>query len=454
MLIITLISCNAGLDRDSTLAELPDTASPDTTPTSGTASAVLQLLPDLPTVIEVTWPSDRVGPGIVQFRTDDGPWRNTPPAKEVEGGFRQLVLGVPYDTNVDVRLLPDGGDPSAATTIRTGAWPESLPVPIVLKNDPALWEPTAPWLITSMNRDGDPRTGKWWVFIMDRAGQVVWAQETSLDWVSRHVSVSYDQRALLIDRDTFWTLFDGGDASTIERTTLDGVISHSYDVPGLHHPFVPLPDGVIAWGEADNGSESLQKVHLNGVQEEIWHCADWRESLGLGAGCGSNALWWDEKTDRFLFSFWSSDTVVEIDHATGTALRWFGNAPGSWSFDPPESQFWWQHGAVYTEAGTLLVSTKDQLPADETIVREYRLNETTQTLEEVWNFGEDRGIFGPYMGEAHRLPNGNTLHVYGAGGHLAEATPSGEVAWEVTWKGDKHNGRTTPWLDLYDLLPD
>ena len=71
----------------------------------------------------------------------------------------------------------------------------------------------------------------------------------------------------------------------------------------------------------------------------------------------------------------------------------------------------------------------------------------------VWSFGEGRGIYGSHMGEVHRLPGGNTLHVYGAGGHMAEVTPEGNVVWEVDWPGDQHNGHTTAWSNLYDLLP-
>jgi hypothetical protein len=36
---------------------------------------------------------------------------------------------------------------------------------------------------------------------------------------------------------------------------------------------------------------------------------------------------------------------------------------------------------------------------------------------------------------------------------MAEVTALGEIAWEVTWEGDQHNGHTTLWDDLYALLP-
>ncbi|HHO49356.1 MAG TPA: hypothetical protein ENK18_00430 [Deltaproteobacteria bacterium] len=430
-----------------------DLSTPPTPPSPEITEITASLVEGLETVIAVSWAQSRGAPAHLVFRAEGGPWQQSPPGTPRDGLVHQLIVGVPFDREIEYQIVAPSGEASDAQWITTGARPETLPVPIVLHNDPGLWDPASPWLITSMNRDGDDRYGRWWIFIMDREGQIVWAQETPRSWVSRHVSVDHDGRALLVDHDTFWTQLDGGATSQIVRMTLDGTIEHTYDTPGLHHPFVPLPDGVIAWGAARGNDETLEQVDRDGVQEQIWACSFFQGITDTSYTCGSNALWWDERTDHFLFSFWSTDTVVEIDRPSGTAVRWFGDLPGSWRFDPPKSQFWWQHGALFTDEGTLLVSTKDQQQGTETVVREYQLDEQTETLTEIWSFGQGRGVFGPYMGEAHRLSNGNTLHVYGAGGQLTEATPDGSVAWEVTWEGDKHNGRTTPWADLYALLP-
>ncbi|MBX2802411.1 MAG: aryl-sulfate sulfotransferase [Myxococcales bacterium] len=457
-LIVLLLACSGGTDTDSTS---PSHTTEPSEPIVGTALRIVgaELVEGLETVVRVTWEQPQEAEAHLEFRVlPDGEWKQSPTKMVPVSMATEVVLGVPYDADVEYRVvsdLADGLEVTESETITTGQRPRSLPVPIVLHDDPSSWDPSAPYLITSMNRDGDSRYGRWWVFIMDRQGEIVWAQETTRDWVSRHVSVSLDGRALLIDRDTYWVKWDGGAASTIVRTTLDGTIEHTYAVPGLHHPFTMLPDDVIAWAAKGSGNrETIEKVDLDGVQTRVWNCDDLHDTTGAVGGCGSNGLWWDADTDHFLFSFWSTDTVVEVDHASGTHLRWWGNMSGAWTFDPPESQFWWQHGPTFTPQGTLMVSSKDQQGGLETVIREYELDEKGETLREVWNFGLGRGVFGPFMGEAHRLPNGNTLHVYGAGGHLAEAMPDGQVAWEVTWKGDKHNGRTTPFEDLYQLMPD
>ena len=56
------------------------------------------------------------------------------------------------------------------------------------------------------------------------------------------------------------------------------------------------------------------------------------------------------------------------------------------------------------------------------------------------------------MGEAHRLPRGNTLHNYGTAARIREVTPEGEVVWDVGFSQGSWLGRTTPIANLYDLL--
>jgi len=94
------------------------------------------------------------------------------------------------------------------------------------------------------------------------------------------------------------------------------------------------------------------------------------------------------------------------------------------------------------------------VPGDwETAAREYEVDDASETLVEVWNFGLGEGIYGDTAGEAHRLENGNTLHNYGSAGHLREVTSEGEIVWEVEWPGNKLLGRTVFLEDLYAFAP-
>jgi hypothetical protein len=84
------------------------------------------------------------------------------------------------------------------------------------------------------------------------------------------------------------------------------------------------------------------------------------------------------------------------------------------------------------------------------VVREYAVDEATQTLQEVWSFGTGQGVYGDTLGEAWRLPAGNTLHNYGSEPRVREITPDGVVVWDIVWPDYPHIGRSTP-LDLSQL---
>ena len=56
-------------------------------------------------------------------------------------------------------------------------------------------------------------------------------------------------------------------------------------------------------------------------------------------------------------------------------------------------------------------------------------------------------------GEAHRLPNGNTLHNTGTTPRVREITADDQVVWDLVWQGDRLLGRTVFVTDLYTLLP-
>jgi len=319
-----------------------------------------------------------------------------------------------------------------------------------VSGDPDRYDADTPYVLTSMGGADSA-----WTFIIDREGRVVWARESARQTATLHPRVSRDGADLLIDEGTWWATFDAEGGEVI-RMKIDGSQGVVYETPGLHHPFTDTIDGSILWGAISDGGadELLQELAADGSRRTLWGCRAFLAEIGAGPGngCGSNTLYWDEAGDRLLFSLYSIETVIEIDRASGESLRWFGHAAGAWSFDPPESAFWWQHGGYFTDEGHLLISSDRSDAGEETVVREYRLDEATETLVEVWSFGLGEGVYGEVMGEPHRLPGGNTLHNYGGAARLREATPDGEVVWDVDWDTD-YIGRSAPIADLYALAP-
>jgi len=408
-------------------------------------------------LVTVRWEQLEAATGYVQYAIDGEDPRQTPATAHEPGYPNQILLGLPYDTDVTYSLVMDTGGGSVHSeiqTIRTGEIPPGVPQPEVLVADPDAWDPSFEFLLASL--DAGDVTVRFWTHIFDRQGRVVWAFPTEPIRSTLHTQPAVDGRSLLIDANSYWGLFDDGAASVINRVTLDGTVQEVIETPGLHHPFTELPDGSLAWGASDDLNETLDVLRPDGTIETLWDCADFQEDVGLSSWCSSNTLWFDEAANRFLFSFFSLETVVEIDAASGAVTRTFGKAPGSWAFDPPESSFRWQHGTVFTDEGTLLVSCRldgETVEESETVVREYSLDPGSETLSQIWSFGVGDGIYGDMMGEAHRLPNGNTLHNTGTAVRVRETTPDGTVVWDITWDRGSFLGRTTPLEELYAFLP-
>jgi len=413
----------------------------------------------LRSLIYVEWEQLEAATVYVEFSVDDGDWRATPAVDAVGGPQSHLLLGVPYGAEVQYRVVNDfGAGPLAAdaAAISADAAPEDMPQISAVSGDETLWDPDASYFFLSLTEPGRGSAAigeDWWVMVLDRQGRVVWARETPLA-TSFHPRISHDGTDLLIDHATFWSLFDFGAASNIVRMKIDGTEVATYDTPGLHHPFTEIADGSIVWAAQDGNNETLEKLPAGGgPQERIWDCRAFVSPIDNRATCGSNALAWSEATDTFLFSLYTESTIFEIDHATGETLRYFGQLDGSWAFDPENTTFNWQHGGHYTEAGTLLVSTAENVWPGGMVLREFTVDEETQTLTEIWSLGVGEAIDSLYFGEPHRLGNGNTLQNTGDLPTMREALPDGTIVWEVSWHEDHWLGRSTPVADLYALAP-
>jgi len=407
-------------------------------------------------LLVVRWTQALAADVHLEFSFEDGVWLDSPTRSLGSGEHEEYIAGAPYGSAVTWRLVGEpAGDPvlTADVVTENGGPPDELPSATVLVSDPSGWDAEgAPYMFMSLA--ADDFDDRWWILIVDRAGEVVWSRKSDRNRASLHPRVARDGRSLYIDQNSFWAIFDSGVDSTIQELALDGSLIQSFDTPGLHHPFTDLPDGSVSYGAISGyySNEYLTHVSLDGERTDLWDCEDWLSSIGERDYCGSNTLTYDEGTDRYLFSFYSFETIVQLT-GEGEAVAWFGNAAGSYAFDPESSRFWWQHGGVITPSGTLLTSTDLTTRGVETVVREYEIDVAAETLREVWSFGVGEGVYGEQMGEATRLANGNTWHNYGLLPRVREVTPAGELVWDISWRGDAI-GRTMPVSDLYALLPD
>ena len=450
-LIFVLIGARCGAVDTGSQTDTP----PDWQPATDLQVAVHSTIGAL---LTVSWDQVEACTGVVSYRFDDEDWRASPSASLGPGAQEQSLVGIPYASEVELQLEQDcdgGSWTSLIVQTQTDPLPDGLPHGGLITAVGGAWDPSWAFILTTIDSRSDhSNPDATWTVILDREGRTVWALPTQAFRITIAARVAQDGASLLLDLNSFWAIFDGGEASQVLRVDLEGREIEAYDTPGLHHPFTELPDGTIAWGAVSGWNDTIELLDpASGQQTSLWSCTVFHQQVGAVTPCSSNTLNWSDARDSYLMSFYSTDSVVEVDATSGQTLRWFGQLDGSYAFDPVDSAFWWQHGAYFTDEGTLLLSTLNGQPGDETLVREYSLDESSQTLHQVWTFGDGEGIYGHEMGEAWRLPNGNTMHNMGTAQRLREITPEGEVVWDLGWTRGSYIGRSTGIADLYELLP-
>lgn len=400
----------------------------------------------------VSWTQSADALVHVEYSFDDGIWASSPTFMARAGAQEQLIAGIPFEMTAQWRVVPDGGESVDGEPIATGELPD-LPLGTVTVSDPTAWSPGANYLLTSINRkSGGWTDGEYWTFILDRQARVIWAHAAPEHHWTLFAQVSVTKDYFMWDEATYWSDWDDGEGSTVHKAWLDEEIEQ-VSTPGLHHAFVQLPDETLVWGsQYDDRTEALVERGPADIESSIlWTCQDnWP---GSGGDCESNGLFYVEATDSFLYSFYTNNSIVEVDHQTGASLWWAGEVPNGYSFDPESSQYAWQHGITYTEAGTLLVSseyTPDGERDPETWLLEYDVDSANQTLHYLW--GNSSGDYASTNGDAWRLANGDTLHVVGAAAVLREVDPAGTDVWRVQFDGTRLLGRGEFIEDLYTLV--
>lgn len=461
---------------DSTPTGTPtDTGSPtdtDPTGTTDTGTAPIgpvtftnlswSLHPAMGSLVVAAWTQDGPADVRIEVEVDPGVWVPSPLERREAGAHERVLAGIPFGHTAAWRVVA-GEAVVDGPPITTAPLPAGMPAPSVTVSDPARWQPGANFLLSSVNeRPGGWTGGTYWTFVADRAGRVVWAKKAPSNHWTLYATLARSGDHLLWDEATYWSDFGNGEEGKIHRTYLDQEIE-VIDTPGLHHAFVELPDGTLVWGsKAHGGVEALvEKAPGAATETVIWTCRnDWPNSIDGWGQCESNGIYWVEATDTFLYSFYTNNSIVEVDHATGESLWWAGDVPGGYSFVPANAEFEWQHGVSYTATGTLLVSSEWDGGVGgpvRTWLLEYEVDPIDGTLGLVW--ASDSGVKADTNGHAWRLANGNTLHIVGAASVVREVdTAADEDVWRLEFPacGDPNNcnllGGGEFLTDLYALL--
>ncbi len=250
--------------------------------------------------------------------------------------------------------------------------------------------------------------------------------------------------------------------SGLYEISLCGKIYREYRLPGgSHHDAIEQKDGNILCLTQDLSTETVEDmcVLIDRETGEILKSWDYKTFLRPGLGkSGSwserdwfhnNAVWYDENTDSLTFSGRHMDSIVNVDYETGK-LNWIIGDPEGWPkewvdryfFKPVGNNFQWQyeqHACLITPGGDVMCFDNHHWGAKDKehykMARNngsrgvrYRINTKEMTIEQVWQYGQDRGaeFFSPYIcnveyyNEGHYMVHSGGI-AYNKDGEISES---------------------------------
>lgn len=242
-----------------------------------------------------------------------------------------------------------------------------------------------------------------------------------------------------------------------------GKIYNEYYVPGgVHHDAIELPNGnLLVTNNNDDGQYVEDSIiEIDRKTGQIVNTIDIRKHLDIDRfqkkgnkdWFHNNAIWYDESDKSIIISGAYQNAIVKMDYPSG-AVRWILASPSGWNtklkgllLNPIDSTLEWprgQHSPMILPDQDNDPSTTDLLLFDNNYDRsgksensrkeiysravQYRINEDKMTVEQRWQYGEERAekLYSKTVGDADYLPKtGNRLVTFGdlSGGRLTKNT--------------------------------
>jgi hypothetical protein len=383
--------------------------------------------------VEETW---------LEFSFENDEWLRSRPRPGAAEDHQDVVIGVPGDTEVRIRIVSSAGGTEHQSSEGTGTTdpvPAGMPVAEVLEYDAQGSTPERYLFGSVEDSDGGNSNNYYrstfWLYIMDRQGRVVWYYaDPASNATTSFQRIARDGEYIWLEKRCYGC---GNFEESVVRMTLDWEFFEETRIDGLADCIDVTDDGTLLY---DANDELRERDLSEASHTTIWSC---RDHFGQGFNCYTNTINWDPDTNTVFMSYPEPGTVVEVDRATGEVVGQYGNAADSWEFAPPldtppsEWGFGFQHFPNLSPDGTLIISS--HMPgyevtsnpvANQHAFIEFAIDRVDQQLIELWRYTE--GPEWPHAkGMAIRLDNGNTLANYGTGGVIREITPDGQTVFHV-----------------------
>ncbi len=399
----------------------------------------LQVLDDMPTVVEVTWTTREEVASQVRFGADADLDLLTPldqPATD----HRALLLGLPPSAIAGLQVIA-GADESEVLAIGTGALDDDFP-PFTLEGDEQEHFMLTP-LYAPSGADGPT--------ILDGAGRTVWQYSDPRGLYVTRASLARDGSGVIYNSSDLNGHHD--EVQELIWVSWEGQEIRTEQVPLLGHDFVEKADGTIVALAFHEGDEvvgtKLVEIALDGSKTDTWSSWDCfdpdlhsHDELEMG-WTFANAMDYDEAADVYTISFRNFGSIVSVDGASGSCDWVLGDVAGT--IEITGDSFEHQHQFVRTEDSMLIFDNDGQAGASRVI--EYDFDPAAGTASEVWSYSYD--AWNAVLGDVHRLDNGDTLAVWGMHSEVDRVTPEGEVVARLETEPGTVIAFTTLLGDLY-----
>jgi hypothetical protein len=382
----------------------------------------------IPTVGIVEWSFDETP--LTEARIEYG--RNdkteyTAPVDMSDPNHRTLLLGMKPSTEYLFRIVATDGTTtykSGDHPIVTGSRPTGLPSQTITGTAP---DYEGGFIITSSYTSG-------WVFIMDGDGDYVWWYKSGNTLECMRAKMTYDGEHVIIANGNIYTNVPEPDAGTLIAVSMDGLEERVFDVTKRHHDAEVLPGGEIAYFEYETTGpgtcDRVMEMSPDGSTRQVFMVRDhFDRAVPDEEWCHSNAINYLPEEDAYTLSILNMNTIVKFDR-NGTVLWVLGGDDS----DFPGVSWVAQHQHQWLGDSILLFNNRGTGGGLGVASRaiEYSVDESTLEASLIWEYASGQ-MSSMAMGDAKRLPGGNTLVVFSASGTIQEVSPSKEIIRQITY---------------------
>ena len=413
----------------------------------------------MPTVIDVSWSTERPSMGYVEYGLTPAMEYSTPMQADATAHSTRL-LGLAPGSKYYYRVVTwVGNDAVAPTTndaggtdvltLQTGAFAAAVPT-FQVEGEGFERVVVAP-LVNSNT-----------IVVIDRAGTVVWAYADQSGLSISRARLSRDKLSILYN--TVGPLGTPTPNSAVVRVSLDGGTVTPVTIPDLGQDFVELADGTIAALAADvrdvggtsvRGDKIVEVV--NGVASEVWSTFDCFDPVTqpgddiATAWTNATGLNLDNDASAYYVSLRNFSSIAKVDRATKMCPWVLGSTGATLMFSGGEpfvhqQQF---HSIGSATAPQVLVMDNQAGGTNSSRVVEYKIDLAANTATQVASYAPATGIYTATLGEPTRLSGPVTFINWGAAGLLEQLDRDNLSTWRLIGTGTVFGYHDLP-ASLYD----